>query len=60
VRDVVSEMPAISRKAYPSDLTDAEWEVVAPLLPPSTLLASFVFRLLRRQLSAKHRHGHRQ
>jgi putative transposase len=24
----------MNRAAYPSDLTDAQWEVVAPLLPP--------------------------
>ena len=24
----------MSRKAYPSDLTDAQWEELAPLLPP--------------------------
>jgi putative transposase len=23
------------RKAYPSDLTDSEWNVLAPLLPPA-------------------------
>src|SRR5918996_4076460 len=27
--------PAPSRPAYPSDLTDAEWQVIAPLLPTS-------------------------
>jgi putative transposase len=28
-------MEATSRKAYPTDLTDAQWEIVAPLLPPA-------------------------
>lgn len=28
-------MDASSRKAYPTDLTDAQWEIVAPLLPPA-------------------------
>lgn len=28
-------MDATSRKAYPTDLTDAQWEIVAPLLPPA-------------------------
>jgi putative transposase len=28
-------MEATSRKAYPTDLTDAQWELVAPLLPPA-------------------------
>ena len=26
----------MSRKPYPSDLTDAQWEELAPLLPPDT------------------------
>jgi putative transposase len=26
---------SIKRKAYPSDVTDAEWQVLAPLLPPT-------------------------
>ena len=26
----------VSRKPYPSDLTDAQWEELAPLLPPDT------------------------
>jgi len=28
-------MEAASRKSYPTDLTDAQWEVVALLLPPA-------------------------
>ncbi len=28
----------MSRKPYPSDLTDAQWEVLAPLLPPDSSL----------------------
>ncbi len=28
-------MEATSRIAYPTDLTDAQWEIVAPLLPPA-------------------------
>lgn len=28
-------MDATTRKAYPTDLTDAQWELIAPLLPPS-------------------------
>lgn len=28
-------MEATSRKSYPTDLTDAQWEIVAPLLPPA-------------------------
>jgi len=28
-------MEATSRKAYPTDLTDAQWEIIAPLLPPA-------------------------
>ena len=28
-------MDAVSRKLYPSDLTDARWELIAPLLPPA-------------------------
>ena len=28
-------MDAVSRKLYPTDLTDAQWELVAPLLPPA-------------------------
>ncbi|HEY2415452.1 MAG TPA: IS4/IS5 family transposase, partial [Pirellulaceae bacterium] len=28
-------MEATSRKAYLTDLTDAQWEIVAPLLPPA-------------------------
>lgn len=28
-------MDAVSRKSYPSDLTDAQWELLAPLLPPA-------------------------
>lgn len=28
-------MDAMSRKAYPSDLTDAQWTIIAPLLPPA-------------------------
>ena len=28
-------MEAASRKSYPTDLTDAQWEIVAPLLPPA-------------------------
>ena len=27
----------MSRKPYPSDLTDAQWEELAPLLPPDTV-----------------------
>ena len=28
-------MDAISRKSYPTDLTDAQWEIIALLLPPA-------------------------
>jgi putative transposase len=28
-------MEATSRKSYPTDLTDAQWELIAPLLPPA-------------------------
>lgn len=28
-------MDAISRSSYPTDLTDAQWEIVAPQLPPA-------------------------
>lgn len=28
-------MDATTRKAYPTDLTDAQWEIIAPLLPPA-------------------------
>ncbi len=28
-------MDATSRKLYPTDLTDAQWEIVAPMLPPA-------------------------
>ena len=28
-------MDAPSRKAYPTDLSDAQWEIIAPLLPPA-------------------------
>ena len=28
-------MDALSRKSYPTDLTDAQWEIIAPLLPPA-------------------------
>lgn len=28
-------MDAVSRKSYPTDLTDAQWEIIAPLLPPA-------------------------
>ncbi|MFM2379572.1 MAG: hypothetical protein RLZZ143_2151, partial [Cyanobacteriota bacterium] len=24
----------MKKKSYPSDLTDAEWELLAPLIPP--------------------------
>ena len=27
-------MDAASRQPYPSDLTDAEWAIIEPLLPP--------------------------
>lgn len=27
-------MDAMTRKSYPTDLTDAQWEIIAPLLPP--------------------------
>ena len=27
-------MDATRRKPYPSDLTDAEWAIIEPLLPP--------------------------
>ena len=27
----------MSRKPYPSDLTDAQWEELSPLLPPNTV-----------------------
>ena len=27
-------MDTASRKPYPSDLTDAEWAIIEPLLPP--------------------------
>lgn len=28
-------MDAVSRKSYPTDLTDAQWEIIGPLLPPA-------------------------
>ena len=28
-------MEAVSRKAYPTDITNAQWEIIAPLLPPA-------------------------
>jgi putative transposase len=28
-------MDAVSRKSYPTDLTDAQWEIIEPLLPPA-------------------------
>ena len=28
-------MDAVSRKSYPTDLTDTQWEIIAPLLPPA-------------------------
>lgn len=28
-------MDAVSRKSYATDLTDAQWEIIAPLLPPA-------------------------
>jgi putative transposase len=28
-------MEATSRKTYPTDITDAQWEIIAPLLPPA-------------------------
>ena len=28
-------MDAVSRKSYPTDLTDAQWELIAPRLPPA-------------------------
>lgn len=28
-------MEATSRKAYPTDITNAQWEIIAPLLPPA-------------------------
>lgn len=28
-------MDATTRKAYPTDLTDAQWDLIAPLLPPA-------------------------
>ena len=28
-------MDAVSRKSYPTDLTDAQWEIISPLLPPA-------------------------
>jgi putative transposase len=31
----IEERPAVSRKPYPSDLTDAQWAILAPLLPPA-------------------------
>lgn len=33
----MSRLPKIAnphRKAYPSDLSDAEWEIISPLIPP--------------------------
>jgi len=26
---------SMERKSYPSDLTDAEWEIIEPLIPPA-------------------------
>lgn len=31
MRDVAPAVPAMPRKAYPGDLTDVEWTVVAPM-----------------------------
>jgi putative transposase len=33
-------MNAMSRKPYPSDLSDAEWEIIKPLLPEASKLGS--------------------
>jgi putative transposase len=31
----IEEEPAVPRKPYPSDLTDAQWAILEPLLPPA-------------------------
>lgn len=31
----MTEPPSVSRKAYPSDLTDEQWLLIQPLLPPA-------------------------
>ena len=33
---MVVTLGGMSRKPYPSDLTDAQWDELAPLLPPDT------------------------
>jgi len=32
------------RKKYPSDLTDEQWAIVAPLIPPRAFGDSYAFR----------------
>ena len=36
VQQAVLVLPAHERKSYPTDLTDAQWQHIAPLLPPTT------------------------
>ncbi len=35
-QQVVLPMPKYERRSYPTDLTDAQWQRIAPLLPPIT------------------------
>jgi len=35
------EKPAKTRKPYTSDLTDAQWELVEPLIPTNRIYTAF-------------------
>ncbi len=45
-------LEGMNRQAYPSDLTDAQWDVLAPLLPPpcseSMIYIAMIHLMLRR------------
>jgi len=43
---------AVSRKAYPSDLTDAQWELLEPLIPPLSPEAAYCFYQRREIVNA--------
>src|SRR6266487_1903051 len=36
VQQAILVVPEHGRKSYPTDLTDAQWQRIAPLLPPTT------------------------
>jgi hypothetical protein len=48
-----SEEEMEDRKAYPSDLTDAEWEILEPLIPAISEEAAHV-KYTRREIESAH------